>query len=139
MNFLKYEMAQPVDNNNQMQQPTEEKKKFYNNRVPSLWVLKFSQNVTDSDTSLATFVVAAKNVVHARKRMKNSFNNNKFAHENFPDSTLDLTETHNIKSFNPSNKEWSDHESFEDMIDNAWLQPFAENMLVFSTINCDSD
>lgn len=129
-------MSKQSDKNN-MSEQSNDKKKFYPNRVPSMWVLQFGRcSDTSSDTNSwkAYLVVAAKNVVHARKRMKNSFSNDKFATLGCP-STLNLSETdRELQSFNPSEDKWTDHKNVEDMIDNAWLQPYAENMLVFTTL-----
>lgn len=127
-------MSKQSDKNN-MPEQSNDKKKFYPNRVPSMWVLQFRQSCSGSDTNsvwMASFVVAAKNVVHARKRMKNSFSNDKFATVGTP-SALNLSETERqLQSFNPSEDKWTDHKNVEDMIENAWLQPYAENMLVFT-------
>lgn len=108
-----------------MAQPQE--KKTYHNRVPSLWLLKF-RTTTEDQTN---FVVAAKNVVHARKRMNNAFSSKKFAHSTFSDSKHDFSGK--VESYNHSSEKWTNHDSISDMIKNAWLQPFSENMIAFST------
>lgn len=103
----------------------------YNNRVPSMWMLRFSTELTGTP---GCFVVCAKNAVHARKRMKNSYSNDKFAYHEFPCSQLDF-KNEDVVSYNPSTKEQTRHSSVLDMIDNAWLQPFAENMIAFSALD----
>jgi hypothetical protein len=154
-----------------MSKPVE--KQYNNNRVPSMWVLKFSR-----DHNPGCFIVCAKNSVHARKRMKNSYNDGKFAEYKFPYSRLDLdnkTEEQKkkekeeakkmIKKFKkslsksdepdfPSDSD-SDSESDDEpefmsmnqdkdhvgypsvleMIEKAWIQPYAENMIFFSALD----
>lgn len=111
-------------------------KKLQANRIPSMWEISFSPSEVDAP---GCFIVCAKNPVHARKRMKNAFLSGKYAENKFPFSRLDMSDENvknqKVSSYNHHTKEWVEHPSFIHMIENAWVRPYAENMIIFSALD----